>query len=1183
MEKHKKTTKEQLLKENERLRIKISKLEKSDLKHAKSKDATLEIEEDLENIFNLSPDMVGIFTTKGKLLKVNPAWEQTLGYTQKEILKSGWAKLVHPDDIELTNETVTKQLKSRAAVNFVNRYKCKDGSYKTLEWQATVAKNGVVHATARDITEKKKAEETLKESEEKYRALFERESDAIFLHDPADTKIIIANEATSKMYGYTKKELIGMSCLEFSAEVEKSVSAMKEAQKNGDVIIPTRYHKKKDGTVFPVDISGHKVILGGKELIFAVCKDITQRVKAEEALKKSESRLASAQEIGLIGTWNLDIINDVLEWTEQNYKIFGVKPGTPMDMAGFSEIIHPDDRNYVNEKWTAGMNGEKYDIEHRLLIDGKVKWVREKADVTFNKKGKAISAVGITQDITEKKKTEEALKESEEKHRAITETIPGAVYECDMDWTFLFISPGFKELTGFPASDIINNNVRSYVSLMYEDDIKRITPSLDEAIKRKDQFYFSEYKLKSKRKKIIWVHDSVRILYDMGGKAIGYKGVLLDITEQKKIEEKLKESEEKFRKLFESSKDALMTLAPPTWKFTSGNPSIIEMFGVKDEKEFTSLGPWDLSPKYQPDGQLSSVKAKKMIGKAMKTGHNFFEWTHCKYKGEDFYATVLLTRVDLGEEKFLQATVRNITQQKKAAQTIQESNALLSSIIESPDNVIMFAIDRSYNYIGFNNAHKKEMKLLFDADIEIGQPILSYVDNENDRLKSEKNYERVLEGERFTIIEQYEILENRSWYELIFNPIIDESKKVTGFTVYVANITDRKLAEEELIKAKEKAEEADHLKSAFLANMSHEIRTPMNGILGFLGLLKEPNLTDDKKDKYINIVNKGGERLLNTINDIIEISKIESDNIEIENERIEIKNLLNYYYDFFLPQTKSKQLDFRLVGINKLENRILYTDKNKLDSILTNLLKNAIKFTTIGKIELGCKVGKNELKFFVKDTGMGIKKDRLKAVFERFIQADINITKGYEGSGLGLAISSSYVEMLGGKIWVESEENNGSTFYFTLPMDNGRKNGDQADSLEKKLKGDMGTKGTPKRLKILITEDDEVSSVFLETLLQGINCEVLKSSTGAEAVYLCKHNPDIDIILMDIKLPDMNGYDATRKIREFNNKVKIIAQTAFAFAGDEVKAIQAGCNEYITKPIKKEILFSVIDKYRKTK
>lgn len=235
-----------------------------------------------------------------------------------------------------------------------------------------------------------------------------------------------------------------------------------------------------------------------------------------------------------------------------------------------------------------------------------------------------------------------------------------------------------------------------------------------------------------------------------------------------------------------------------------------------------------------------------------------------------------------------------------------------------------------------------------------------------------------------------------------------------------------------LQKATQKAEESNKLKSAFLANMSHEIRTPMNGILGFTNLLKEPNLKGRQRQEYINIIQKSGDRMLTTLNDIMEISKIETGQIKISSHKIDIGTLFETLYDFFSLEAKNKELD--LIVDNKLpEEYIIVTDKTKLNSILSNLIKNAIKFTDSGTIKFGCNKEGNFIKFHVKDTGIGIPKNRREAIFNRFEQADIEDKQAREGSGLGLAIVKSYVEMLGGKVWVESEEKSGSTFFFTLP------------------------------------------------------------------------------------------------------------------------------------------------------
>ena len=244
--------------------------------------------------------------------------------------------------------------------------------------------------------------------------------------------------------------------------------------------------------------------------------------------------------------------------------------------------------------------------------------------------------------------------------------------------------------------------------------------------------------------------------------------------------------------------------------------------------------------------------------------------------------------------------------------------------------------------------------------------------------------------------------------------------------------------------AKEKAEESDRLKSAFLANMSHEIRTPMNGILGFAELLKEPELSGEQQQKYIGIIEKSGARMLNIINDIVNISKIEAGLMKLEMKESNINEQIEYIYNFFKPEMEAKGIKFSLKNTLPAKEAIIKTDREKLYAILANLVKNAIKYTNEGSIEIGYDIAAMEhaplLQFYVKDTGIGVLKDRQEAIFERFIQADIEDKNARQGAGLGLAISKSYVEMLGGQIWVESEDGVGSTFYFSLPFQTNAKN-----------------------------------------------------------------------------------------------------------------------------------------------
>ena len=409
--------------------------------------------------------------------------------------------------------------------------------------------------------------------------------------------------------------------------------------------------------------------------------------------------------------------------------------------------------------------------------------------------------------------------------------------------------------------------------------------------------------------------------------------------------------------------------------------------------------------------------------------------------------------------------------------------------------------------------------------------------------------------------------------------IRDEKGNVTEITGIIQDITHFKNIEFDLISAKEHAEESDRLKSAFLANMSHEIRTPMNGILGFTGLLKEPNLSGDQQQEYVKIIEKSGARMLNIINDIISISKVESGQVDTSISSTNINEQIEYIYTFFKPEVEKKGMQLFFRNPLPAGQAVIKTDREKVYAILTNLVKNAIKFTHIGMIEFGYEKKNEYLEFFVKDTGVGIRDEKKEIIFERFRQGSELLTRNYEGAGLGLSISKAFVELLGGKLWVVSEFGQGSEFYFTIPY--------VCETEENSLALNEQDTGTDrhriKNLKILIAEDDENSAKLLSLACKPFAKEVLKVTTGIDAIETCRNHPDIDLVMMDVKMPEMDGYEAVSRIRKFNKNVVIIAQTAFGLSGDRVKAIKAGCNDYISKPIEKDELISLLHTYfRKT-
>jgi len=405
----------------------------------------------------------------------------------------------------------------------------------------------------------------------------------------------------------------------------------------------------------------------------------------------------------------------------------------------------------------------------------------------------------------------------------------------------------------------------------------------------------------------------------------------------------------------------------------------------------------------------------------------------------------------------------------------------------------------------------------------------------------------------------------------------------------------------ELILAKEKAEESDRLKSAFLANMSHEIRTPMNGILGFAELLKPSDLSEEKRQRYITIIERSSNRLLNIISDILDISKIESGQITLSILETNLNDLLKYVYSLFKSEIEQKGLEFFFADRLSDNKSIIWTDREKIYSVLANLIKNAIKFTNKGFIEFGCNfiyasqetadkenftnraTGEPvEIEFYVKDSGIGIPPEQQIYIFDRFRKGNDFLNRNYEGAGLGLSISKAYVEMLGGNIRVVSEPRKGSEFYFTIPYvakHTGKsviKDPDLSD--EEENEDEVQTN----KLKILLAEDDEFSEMLMILSVEKYCKELLRVRTGLEAVEACRNNPDIDLVLMDIKMPEMDGYEATRQIRKFNNDVVIVAQTAFALTKERERAIAAGCNDYLSKPIRKANLAEVIHKCLKS-
>jgi signal transduction histidine kinase/ActR/RegA family two-component response regulator len=385
----------------------------------------------------------------------------------------------------------------------------------------------------------------------------------------------------------------------------------------------------------------------------------------------------------------------------------------------------------------------------------------------------------------------------------------------------------------------------------------------------------------------------------------------------------------------------------------------------------------------------------------------------------------------------------------------------------------------------------------------------------------------------------------------------------------------------ESINERRYALESDRLKSAFLANMSHELRTPMNAIIAFSNFLKDPSLSPEKRDEYINYITTAGDTLLHLIDDIIDSAKIESKQLTINKLRCNITDIVFELREIFNEIRNRKQrahIEIRIAESSIRDDVYIITDALRLKQVLSNLLENAIKYTIEGYVEFGYVIEDKGVTFFVRDTGIGIPKDKFDYIFQRFSQIEYTVKDVFRGTGLGLSITKNLVELLGGQIWVESELGKGSTFYFTIPSETVEISPRPFLSDKKTIKVDKAQLFDWSDKNVLVAEDEDLNYKVLESVLTRAKANVWRAKDGVEAIEVCQAT-NIDLVLMDIQMPRMDGYMATRKIKQFNKNLPVIAQTSYAMAGERENCLAAGCDDYLSKPLNLEELLIKCNRY----
>ncbi|MCX6285590.1 MAG: ATP-binding protein [Bacteroidetes bacterium] len=777
----------------------------------------------------------------------------------------------------------------------------------------------------------------------------------------------------------------------------------------------------------------------------------------------------------------------------------------------------------------------------------------------------------------------------------------------------------------------INPSARSILGINNEDEIigKRTVEITSDHILLINAAIDSNAEVKVYAFPPKFIEINLTSLFNKKGEISGHCISMHDITALKHKESALQQSEEKYKAIAENISDVIWMM-DMNMKYTYVSPSIENQRGFTAQ-EFLNLGLEEIYPPESLKIVMDKFREYNRLSEQNKLRPGsvlILEVQHkCKdgsiKTGEVHANTVLdennkliavhgitrdITERKLEEsalkqrDKLLQSVTRAVISLLHRADleiAIQEALQILGEAITA-DRVYIFENIRDTKTLdtGMRLRHQWISSGSFGLETSSENEIISY------QISFPRWFERLSTGKSinglvkdFPDLERM-VLEPRFIKSLLIIPIFIEtnfwgfigfddcsSERVwsqaeenvlTTAAISIGMAYVKKHNELELIKAKEHAEESDRLKSAFLATMSHELRTPLNAIIGFSGIIGK-EMDSAEQEEYLKIINKSGKNLLNIIEDLFNISMIEAGDIRVEMEHFSFEKFRNQLNETLFMEIKSMDKPSLAIHYSpdpSHQDLYLFTDPNKLFQIFSNILKNSVKFTQQGSIEYGYTVGNGkEVIFFVKDTGIGIAPDLQKIVFDKFRQADETFTRKFGGTGLGLSISKRLAELLNGSIWVESEPGKGSAFYFMIPCR------DLSWHTTRGGVGDAQTLGFLHNKTILLVEDEESNFLLIKTIMKHSEAALLWAKNGKEGVEMIDSHDEISLVLMDIKMPVMDGYEATRMSKTLRPKLPVIAMTAHALYGDEEKAFESGFDNYIPKPISKSLLFTLLEQY----
>lgn len=904
-----------------------------------------------------------------------------------------------------------------------------------------------------------------------------------------------------------------------------------------------------------------------------------ERMDAEEELQDSEERFRRLSGASFEGI-AVHEKGKIIDANQTLAELFGYELSEIIGLNA-TDLIAPESRDLVMQNILSGYEQPYEGIG--LKKDGTTFYV-ELVGKPLPYKGRVVRVTAI-RDITERKKMQEALINSEHLLRESQKVASLGSYELDIVNDKWQSSTSLDSVFGIDKT--YTRNIDAWVNILYDDDREMMQNYFMINVLINHEPFNKEYRIKRVNdQQVRWVHGLGRLELNKEGNPIKMIGTIQDITERKNAEDVIRESEEKYRELIEGTKN-LITRVDIQGNFTFVNQISREIYGLSP-KECIGLSGFDFV--YEDDKQKTLEWFDVMI-KAKETNGTIENRQINKKTGEvhNLLWTCNLHYNDDGTISGISAIAKDVTEFKHAQEELTQERQRLAYILEGTNagtwdwNIQTGELtlnDRWAEIMGYT------LEELAPIDINTWLNKVHPDDLPTANALLDKHFNRETDYYHTEFRQPHK---DGTWIWVNARGKVtewsDDGKPLRMSGTHL-DITERKKALENLIIALEKATESDRLKSAFLATMSHELRTPLNAIIGFSDFINE-DLPIEDIVTYTKTINSSGNHLLTIVEDLFDITLIEAGEIKLQQQEENLHTILSVVHEVIKVEQQSinkQKLDLSLIIPPGSRDLIINTDSTKLKQILLNLLKNALKFTQEGHVHFGYTIEKEKnqsvIRFFVEDTGIGISKEKHEFVFDIFRQVEDSHTRIYGGTGIGLSIARKLTELLGGRIWLESDisaqaTKRGTTFYFTIPLETIKI---AKNTSKKVITKEIKKKRLSKEKTILIVEDDKHSFEFLKIVLEMAKMTTIWAQDGSSAIRLCNENSDIDLVLMDINMPIMNGFEATKEIKKFRPKLPIIAQTAYAILGDREKALSEGCDDYISKPIKKEVLMSKIDK-----